>query len=111
MGHLTSRQRDRGPRRPTTCRWSEADCAALEETEPAGQCSSPAGDVLVVHKFGSGVWERDVQSGVHFERPYHEVAYIIEGEVEITDEDGEVLWPARATSSSRPGAARGTGRT
>ena len=40
-------------------------------------------------KFSFGLWKRDVQRR-HFERPYHEVAYIIEGEVEVTDDDGEV---------------------
>ena len=27
----------------------------------------------------------------HFERTYHEIAYIIEGQVEITEDDGEVM--------------------
>ena len=40
-------------------------------------------------KFSFGLWKRDVQRR-HFERPYHEVAYIIEGEVEITDAEGDV---------------------
>ena len=40
-------------------------------------------------KFSFGLWKRDVQRR-HFERAYHEVAYIIEGEVEVTDDDGEV---------------------
>ena len=41
-------------------------------------------------KFSFGVWRRDVQRR-HFERTYHEVAVILEGEVEITEEDGEVF--------------------
>jgi uncharacterized cupin superfamily protein len=33
---------------------------------------------------------RDVQRR-YFERPYHEVAYIIEGKVEVTEDDGTVI--------------------
>ena len=40
-------------------------------------------------KFSFGLWRRDVQRR-HFERPYHEVAYIIEGQVEVTDDEGDV---------------------
>ncbi len=41
-------------------------------------------------KFSTGLWQRDVQRR-HFERPYHEIAFIIEGEVEVTDDDGNVV--------------------
>jgi uncharacterized cupin superfamily protein len=44
----------------------------------------------VDEKFSFGLWRRDRQSR-YFERPYHEIAYIIEGQVEITDDDGELL--------------------
>jgi uncharacterized cupin superfamily protein len=66
--------------------WDEA-MTNPEEADPPGQeytCAMSADD-----KFSFGLWKRDVQRR-HFERPYHEVAYIIEGEVEVTDDDGEV---------------------
>ncbi len=66
--------------------WEES-MAGPEETDPPGKEYTAA--MSVDDKFSFGVWKRDVQRR-HFERPYHEVAYIIEGEVEITDEDGEV---------------------
>ena len=58
-----------------------------EETDPPGQEFTAA--MSVDDKFSFGLWKREVQRR-HFERPYHEVAYIIEGEVELTDDDGEV---------------------
>ena len=79
-----------------------------EETDPPGQESTAA--MSVDDKFSFGLWRRDVQRR-HFERPYHEVAYIIEGQVEVTDDDGEVHVAGPATSSSRPRAARDSGRT
>ena len=41
-------------------------------------------------KFSAGWWERDEQSR-HFVRAYHEVAIVLEGEVELTLDDGTVL--------------------
>ncbi len=66
--------------------WEEA-MTSPEETDPPGQECTAA--VSVDDKFSFGLWRRDVQRR-HFERPYHEVAYIIEGEVELTDDDGEL---------------------
>ena len=66
--------------------WEEA-LASSEETDPPGEEFTAA--MSADDKFSFGLWRRDVQQR-HFERPYHEVAYIIEGEVEITDDDGEV---------------------
>jgi len=66
--------------------WEEA-MTGPEETDPPGQEITAA--VSMDDKFSFGLWKRDVQRR-HFERSYHEVAYIIEGEVEITDDDGEV---------------------
>ena len=59
-----------------------------DETEAPGQQSTAARSVD--DRFSFGLWRRDAQSR-HFERPYHEIAYIIEGHVEITDDDGELL--------------------
>ena len=66
--------------------WEEA-MRYPEETDPPGQESTAA--MSVDDKFSFGLWRRDVQRR-HFERPYHEVAYIIEGQVEVTDDDGDV---------------------
>jgi uncharacterized cupin superfamily protein len=66
--------------------WEEA-MAGSDEAEPPGQEFTAA--LSADDKFSFGLWKRDVQQR-HFERPYHEVAYIIEGEVEVTDAEGEV---------------------
>ena len=66
--------------------WSEA-MANPEEADPPGEECTAA--MSADDKFSFGLWRRDVQRR-HFERPYHEVAYIIEGEVEVTDDEGEV---------------------
>ena len=66
--------------------WEEA-MTGSEEADPPGQEFTAA--MSADDKFSFGLWKRDVQRR-HFERPYHEVAYIIEGEVEVTDDDGEV---------------------
>jgi uncharacterized cupin superfamily protein len=67
--------------------WEEA-ITNPEETDPPGQEFTAA--VSVDDKFSFGFWRRDVQRR-YFERPYHEVAYIIEGQVEVTDDDGELF--------------------
>jgi uncharacterized protein len=41
-------------------------------------------------KFSTGVWRRDPETGT-FDREYHEVACLIDGDVEIETEDGRVL--------------------
>ena len=58
------------------------------ETKPPGRefTAARSEDDL----FSFGLWQRDEQDR-EFERPYHEVAYIIEGQVELTDDDGTVL--------------------
>ena len=66
--------------------WEEA-MTGPEETDPPGQEITAA--VSMDDKFSFGLWKRDVQRR-YFERPYHEIAYIIEGEVEVTDDDGEL---------------------
>lgn len=73
--------------KPDDVVWSEAARQA-QEIEPPGRefvaAASPDG------KFSVGYWERDVQKRP-FERPYHEVAYIISGSLEIESEDGSVV--------------------
>jgi uncharacterized cupin superfamily protein len=66
--------------------WEEA-MVGPEEIDPPGQEVTAA--VSMDDKFSFGLWKRDVQRR-YFERPYHEIAYIIEGEVEVTDDDGEL---------------------
>jgi uncharacterized cupin superfamily protein len=73
--------------KPEDITWEEAMRFA-EETDAPGQQFTAAKSVD--DKFSFGLWQRDEQSR-HFERGYHEIAYIIEGQVEITDDDGEVL--------------------
>lgn len=41
-------------------------------------------------QFSVGFWRRDPEEGPMILSEYHEVMYIIEGEVEITEEDGTV---------------------
>ena len=66
--------------------WEEA-LTNPEEKDPPGEEFTAA--MSADDRFSFGLWRRDVQQR-HFERPYHEVAYIIEGQVEVTDDDGEV---------------------
>ena len=72
--------------RPAQLDWEES-MTYPEETDPPGQEATVMRSVD--DKFSFGVWRRDVQRR-HFERTYHEVAIILEGEVEITEENGEV---------------------
>ena len=73
--------------KPEHISWDEA-MRYPEETDAPGE------EFTAVHsvddKFSFGLWKRAVQRR-HFERPYHEIAFILEGEVEITEDDGEVL--------------------
>jgi len=73
--------------RPENVIWEEAMRTA-EETEAPGQEFTAARSVD--DKFSFGLWRRDAQRR-YFKRPYHEIAYIIEGQVEVTDDDGELL--------------------
>jgi uncharacterized cupin superfamily protein len=71
--------------KPASVVWSEAS-RNPEETDPPGDSFT----AFEKPPFSVGFWQRDVQRR-HFERPYHEIAYIIEGEVEITTETDEVV--------------------
>ena len=73
--------------KPEDVIWDEA-LRTPEESEAPGQEFTAAESAD--ERFSFGLWRRDEQSR-HFERPYHEIAYIIEGQVEITDDDGELL--------------------
>ena len=70
--------------RPQDVSWQEAMVGPEEHDPPGGECVVAAsGD----ERFSCGLWQRDVQRR-YFERPYHEIAYILEGQVEVTDDDG-----------------------
>jgi len=73
--------------KPQDITW-EAAMRYPEETDPAGQEFTATQSMD--DKFSTGLWQRDVQRR-HFERPHHEIAFIIEGEVEVTDDDGNVV--------------------
>lgn len=72
--------------RPDQLDWEEA-LRQPGETDPPGREATVV--TSADERFSFGAWQRDVQRR-HFEREYHEVAIILEGEVEITDEAGEV---------------------
>ena len=71
--------------KPSDVVWSEA-FRGPEETDPPGSEFT----AFEAGPFSTGLWQRDVQRR-RFERPHHEIAYIIEGEVEVTCEDGQVV--------------------
>lgn len=84
-------------------RWCEAYRNDDEEEAPGCEfqaAESPDG------KFSVGYWERDEQRR-HFERPYHEVALILEGEVEIELDDGRVLRAGPGDILDTPKGSRG----
>lgn len=64
-----------------------------EVMRPSGEADPPGSAFVaatsVDQRFSFGLWRRERQR-LEFTRPYHEVAYILEGEVEITEDDGEV---------------------
>jgi uncharacterized cupin superfamily protein len=66
--------------------WEEIP-TALEDPTPPGEevVSFRSGD----ERFSFGLWRRAPETGP-MEPPYHEIAVIIEGEVEIQEPDGTV---------------------
>jgi uncharacterized protein len=60
-------------------------------------------------KFSTGVWRRDPETGT-FDREYHEVACLIEGDVEIETEDGRVLPAGPGDVIVTPEGSRGVWR-
>jgi uncharacterized cupin superfamily protein len=64
-----------------------------EVSRPEGD-KAPPGEEFVAFRsndasFSTGMWRRVPEEGP-MEPPYHEIAFIVEGEVEVTDEDGTV---------------------
>ena len=63
------------------------------ENPPGDQ--GPPGEEFVAFRsadriFSTGLWRREPETG-RFEREYHEIAYIVEGEVDVEGPDGRVL--------------------
>lgn len=75
-------------------RASEQDALTWEEipTEP-GDPNAPGEEVVSFRSgdgsFSFGLWRRVPETGP-MEPPYHEIAVLIEGEVELIEEDGTV---------------------
>ena len=70
--------------KPRDVEWQEA-MRYPDEVDPPGQEFTAAHSLD--DKFSFGLWQRDTQQR-HFERPYNEIAFILEGEVEIIENDG-----------------------
>ena len=64
-----------------------------EVPRPEGDNNPPGQEVVVFragdNRFSAGLWKRVPEEGA-MEPPYHEIAFIIEGEVEVTEPDGTV---------------------
>jgi uncharacterized cupin superfamily protein len=73
---------------------SEQDSMAWQDipTEP-GETTEPGAEVVSFRSgdgaFSFGLWRRAPETGP-MEPPYHEIAVLIEGEVELIEEDGTV---------------------
>ena len=69
------------------------DLAWEEVPRPEGDENPPGEEVVVFRagdrRFSTGFWRRVPEEGA-MEPPYHEIAFIVEGEVEVTEEDGTV---------------------
>jgi uncharacterized cupin superfamily protein len=87
--------------KPSDVVWSEA-WHGPEETDPPGSEFT----AFESGRFSTGLWQRDVQRRP-FERPYHEIAFIIEGKVEVTREDGQVVKAGPGDILITPKGSRG----
>ena len=72
----------------------KSDDAAWEEVpRPEGDTAPPGKEFVAFRSndaaFSTGMWRRVPEEGP-MEPPYHEVAFIVEGEVEVTDQYGNV---------------------
>jgi uncharacterized cupin superfamily protein len=69
------------------------DLAWEEVPRPEGDTNPPGEEVAIFRsgdaRFSTGFWRRVPEEGP-MEPPYHEIALILEGEVEVTAEDGTV---------------------
>jgi uncharacterized cupin superfamily protein len=83
--------------------WEEAMRGPGEHAAPGQEYTIATS---IDEKFSTGLWKRDEQDR-YFEREYHEVAYIIEGEVEITDLDGDLMRAGPGDVLITPKGSRG----
>ena len=69
------------------------DLAWEEVPRPEGDINPPGEEVAVFRsgdaRFSTGFWRRVPEEGP-MDLPYHEIALILEGEVEVTGDDGAV---------------------
>jgi len=73
--------------RPSQIAWEEAEQEDPNDTDPPGEVFTAAESHD--ERFGVGLWQRDIER-IRFDMAFTEVCYILEGEVEITAEDGTV---------------------
>ena len=70
------------------------ELAWQEVARPEGDVAPPGEEVATFRsadgKFVTGLWRRVPEEGPMDLDEYHEVAFILEGEVEVTDADGTV---------------------
>ncbi len=76
-------------------RAADHESLAWREVErPAGDDARPGEEVATFRsadgRFVTGLWRRGPEEGPMALDDYHEISLILEGEVEVTDEDGEV---------------------
>jgi hypothetical protein len=102
---------DRGIR---VIRASEPDALAWQVIPTEEGDPNPPGEEVVAFRAGDarfsvGFWRREPETGP-MDLPYHEVALIIEGEVEVTGEDGTVHRAGPGDLLITPKGARATWR-
>jgi hypothetical protein len=82
-------------------------------TDPPGRLPSPGREVDVFtsgdEAFTCGLWEREPDTW-SFERPYDEVAYILEGSADVETDDGRVLHLRAGDIFVTPKGSKGTWR-
>jgi uncharacterized cupin superfamily protein len=73
--------------RSADVRWEEAPSGPEEFGPPGQECvAASSGD----KRIQCSLWRRDSQRR-DLEPRHHEIAYIVEGQVEVTDDDGNLL--------------------
>ena len=81
---------------------------------PEGDAAPPGEEVVLCRatdgRFSVGLWRRAPEEGP-MELPYHEMAVLLEGEVELTLDDGTVLRAGPGDVIVAPKGARATWRS
>ena len=91
---------------------SEQDDLGWEQIPPEPGDPNPPGEEVVSFRSGDGMfsfglWRRVPDTGP-MDLPYHEIAVIIEGEVEVTEADGTVLHAGPGDVLITPKGSRAT---